>query len=53
MKKKIVLFELIVVNTIAINVFSQSVNGQNHCQVGNIGLTLDTMLKWIEEDELK
>ncbi|MCP4415029.1 MAG: hypothetical protein GY805_00305 [Chloroflexi bacterium] len=30
-------------------VFTREDQAQNHCQVGNIGLALDTMVQWIEE----
>jgi len=30
-------------------VFRKESHAQNHCQIGNIGLTLDTMIEWIEE----
>jgi pimeloyl-ACP methyl ester carboxylesterase len=30
-------------------IFTRKEQGQNHCQVGNIGLALDVMLKWIDE----
>ena len=30
-------------------VFTKENHAQNHCQIGNIGLALDTMIKWIEE----
>jgi pimeloyl-ACP methyl ester carboxylesterase len=30
-------------------IFTREDQGQNHCQVGNIGLSLDVMLKWIED----
>lgn len=30
-------------------IFTKAEHAQNHCQVGNIGLALDTMVKWIEE----
>ena len=30
-------------------VFMKDSHDQNHCQVGNIGLALDTMLKWMNE----
>ena len=30
-------------------VFTKEENAQNHCQIGNIGLTLDVMVKWIVE----
>jgi len=29
-------------------VFTENETGQNHCQVGNIGLALETMVNWIE-----
>jgi len=29
-------------------IFTQEEQGQNHCQVGNMGLALDVMLKWID-----
>jgi hypothetical protein len=28
-------------------VFTRNEDGQNHCQIGNIGLALDVMVKWI------
>lgn len=30
-------------------IFTQEEQGQNHCQIGNIGLALGVMQKWIEE----
>ncbi len=30
-------------------VFTEETSAHNHCQVGNIGLALNTMIKWIEE----
>ncbi len=30
-------------------VFRKEDHAQNHCQIGNIGLALDTMVQWIEE----
>ena len=30
-------------------IFTKEEHAQNHCQIGNIGLALDTMVKWIEE----
>jgi pimeloyl-ACP methyl ester carboxylesterase len=30
-------------------VFTKAEHGENHCQVGNIGLALETMRAWIEE----
>ena len=31
-------------------VFTKEENAQNHCQIGNIGLALDVMVKWIEKN---
>jgi dipeptidyl aminopeptidase/acylaminoacyl peptidase len=30
-------------------VFTRENHAQNHCQIGNIKFSLDTMLQWIEE----
>jgi hypothetical protein len=30
-------------------VFTKEDNAQNHCQIGNIGLKLDVIIKWIEK----
>lgn len=30
-------------------VFTKKEHAQNHCQIGNIGLALDTMIKWLEQ----
>jgi len=30
-------------------VFTEDEQAHNHCQIGNIGLALDVMLKWIDE----
>ncbi len=30
-------------------IFTKEDHAQNHCQIGNIGLTLDVMVKWIDE----
>ncbi|GAG10018.1 unnamed protein product [marine sediment metagenome] len=30
-------------------VFTKEDHAQNHCQVGNTGLMLDVMVKWLEE----
>ena len=30
-------------------IFTEKEHAQNHCQIGNIGLSLDIMLRWIEE----
>jgi len=32
-------------------VFTQEDQAQNHCQVGSIGLALDTLVQWIEEKQ--
>ena len=31
-------------------VFTREEQAHNHCQVGNTGLALEVMVKWIEED---
>ena len=33
-------------------IFTKEDHAQNHCQYGNIGLALDTMVKWIEEKSI-
>jgi pimeloyl-ACP methyl ester carboxylesterase len=35
--------------SVASRVFTKREHAQNHCQIGNIGLALDVMVKWIEE----
>lgn len=35
--------------SVTARIFTKEEQGQNHCQVGNIGLALDVMLKWIGE----
>jgi hypothetical protein len=30
-------------------VFTREEQAQNHCQIGNVGLAIDVMVKWIEE----
>ncbi|MBU4553494.1 MAG: hypothetical protein U1D96_08510 [Eubacteriales bacterium] len=30
-------------------IFTRENQGQNHCQIGNLGLALDVMVEWIEE----
>jgi pimeloyl-ACP methyl ester carboxylesterase len=37
------------VRSLTARIFTREEQGQNHCQVGNIGLALEVMLKWIEE----
>lgn len=32
-------------------IFTREEQGQNHCQVGNIGLALNVMSVWIKEKE--
>ena len=34
--------------SITARVFTEKEHAQNHCQIGNIGLALDVMIKWIE-----
>lgn len=38
-------------NSITERIFTQADQGQNHCQVGNIGLALQTMSAWMAEKE--
>jgi pimeloyl-ACP methyl ester carboxylesterase len=35
--------------SVTARIFTRDEQGQNHCQVGNMGLALGVMLKWIEE----
>lgn len=35
--------------SVTARIFTEKDQGQNHCQIGNIGLALDVMLKWIGE----
>lgn len=35
-------------NSITVRIFTKSDHAQNHCQIGNVGLALDSMVKWIE-----
>jgi hypothetical protein len=35
--------------SVTARVFTKEEHAQNHCQIGNIGLALDTMGKWIEK----
>jgi hypothetical protein len=30
-------------------IFTKEEHAQNHCQIGNVGLALDYISKWIEE----
>jgi len=36
-------------NSVTAEVFTKETHAHNHCQIGNIGLALDVMVKWIEE----
>jgi len=36
-------------NSVTAKVFTKETHAHNHCQIGNIGLALDVMVKWIEE----
>ncbi len=35
--------------SVTARVFTKEKQAQNHCQIGNIGLALDVMLKWISD----
>ena len=35
--------------SVTARVFTKEENAQNHCQIGNIGLKLDVVIKWIEK----
>ena len=35
--------------SVTARVFTKEENAQNHCQIGNIGLKLDVVMKWIEK----
>ncbi len=39
---------LINAKSVTDKIFIKEEHAQNHCQIGNIGLALDTMVKWIE-----
>jgi pimeloyl-ACP methyl ester carboxylesterase len=36
-------------NSITARIFTKNDHAQNHCQIGNIGLALDVMVKWIDK----
>ncbi len=40
---------LINAKSVTDKIFEKSEHAQNHCQVGNIKLALDTMVEWIKE----
>ena len=45
---------LVNARSVTARVFTEEEQGQNHCQVGNLGLALDTMLDWLDSlDSLK
>jgi len=35
--------------SVTARVFTKEEQAQNHCQIGNIGLALDVMVKWLEK----
>jgi len=35
--------------SVTARVFTEEEHAQNHCQIGNIGLALDTMIEWMKE----
>ena len=35
--------------SVTAKVFTKETQAHNHCQIGNIGLALDIMVKWIKE----
>ncbi len=39
---------LINARSVASRMFTKEENAQNHCQVGNIGLSLEVMVKWLD-----
>lgn len=39
---------LVNANSVTSRIFSEAEQAHNHCQTGNIGLLLDTIVKWIE-----
>ena len=36
-------------NSVTDKIFTKKENAQNHCQIGNIGLSLETMVNWIKD----
>ena len=38
--------------SITSKVFTKEEHAENHCQIGNIGLSLDVMIKWIKEKSI-
>lgn len=41
------------VKSLTTRLFTRKENAQNHCQVGNIGLSIEVMVNWIQQMELK
>jgi len=39
--------------SVTARVFTKEEHAQNHCQIGNIGLVLDVMVKWIDGKSLE
>jgi len=39
---------LVNAKSVTAKVFTKETNAQNHCQIGNIGLALETMVNWID-----
>jgi hypothetical protein len=37
--------------SVTARIFTEAEQGQNHCQVGNIGLALSVMAEWMAEKE--
>jgi pimeloyl-ACP methyl ester carboxylesterase len=40
---------LVIAKTVTTRIFTSEEHAENHCQTGNIGLSLDVMIKWIEK----
>lgn len=40
---------LVNANSVTDRIFTKEEHSQNHCQIGNIGLALDVVIKWIEK----
>jgi len=36
--------------SVTARVFTKEESAQNHCQIGNVGMALNTMIEWIEKD---
>ena len=44
---------LVNANSVTDRIFTKKEQAQNHCQIGNIGIALDTMVKWVEEKTIE